>query len=367
MRHLCLLGLIVFLISANVFGQDFLLDIKDIKRKIDISLLDAHLKEPEKIELNGAVFSSFMTPPYPSIYEEVCPELEGSKSPYEVLLILSQSGPSVYPALDESSLHPPGLLNPKLQPPPEIPVQIIAVKHEDLPVFLVDDPNHFKYKMVLKSESMSDQIHFISPYLEFKYSTGFKTNSPKPLLDNGNIDPATLNWVKRANLLLNLAPNVEINSDVTILETLVPDAPYAPGKEDQTPASLFDWTGLKFQRNSVNAKLGSTASLSHSIKLNVGLMMDSSPGKKTAGVMSSMDISIPNGSKILVFSSFKAPASLDFQKIPSNIIAPYGGGAGVEYETKHGIKIRGGVNGIGSKVPSIDAGIVIPADISPKR
>lgn len=345
-----------FLLSWQVSAQNFLSDIESIKYHLSNQELQYHLKNDKPIP--GVYFYSLMSGANPPI--DGCPEPEIKKSgpSFNVLFIL------------EDRPFAPNLM--KMQPDDRPMVHVVMVKTEGddqkgpppLPAAPTGGRPVEGAIVYFKQESMDELIAYSNELVEFKYVSGMQMQD-SPLFPGDPqsvpIDSTQVNWVKRANLRLHLSPMFHLRSDLQIQETL---GPSDPKKAD----SAGQMEKMTFHTNQVNVHVGTETHVTKRVTLRAGLEYEDSPAGMSAGVLSGVDIKIPAGGQLMVFSGYKAPidpgSSQFFLPVPG---MGQGGTAGVRYQMPNGIQFKAGVNGVGSQTPAVETGVAIPLDFSPKK
>jgi hypothetical protein len=360
MKYIYLIPLLLIFSGTRTFGQDsFVQDFTKIKEKLDIYLIDTHLNGPEKFALPAAVFTSFMTPQLSSSFLDECEKHQFKLLPYQVLLILE----------DTRKYHkaPSELLNESSDAliPTPYHLFLLQMKSEEQEIDLEKKYAEIRFL----DEILTEQIKFRSSLLSLTYSTGFKKNPTLLPLPDDHQFSRDLDWIKQAEVMLNLGPEFIVKGNLVMSEEIPSSLEEENKIKMDDIKSLFDLNGLRFETNSVNASLGTESAINESVKFNFSMLVDYQSGsEKTAGLVSSMDFSIPNGSRLLVYSSFKAPVSMIISKKSGNPeTRNLGGGAGIEFETSSGIKFRSGVDGLGTENPFINTGIIINSGKPPKK
>ncbi|HXH73589.1 MAG TPA: hypothetical protein VNJ08_01390 [Bacteriovoracaceae bacterium] len=329
----------LFLLSSPSWSQALPADMDAVKRNLSEEAVKLHLTYPgQSPGLPGVHFSSFM----PGLYTGLdCPDILPKNMQYEVLFIAEDK---------------PNIMNMHLPPA----VHVVMVKYDG------SKPKDQNPPIVqFKQETMKDVIHFANERVEFRYASGMKV-AGLPIMPNVSDDSTVsavkdstqVNWVKKAELQINITPRIHIKSGFQQQETL--------GPLDMKKAS--EWERMTFHTNHTNVQLGTETNITSKVTLKAGVTYDQTPGSRAGGILTGVDIKVPNGGQIMVFTSYKTainPGS-------PNFFAPVtgsnnGAGTGIMYRTPAGLELKGSVNGIGAGIPSVDAAVSIPFDLSPKR
>ncbi len=340
------LFLFILLGSFSLGAAEFVKNIEDIKREIDLSLLKYHLKDPTKNPLPGASFGSFLSYPAPSLMGEHCLEFDSQKTRIEVIMVLQNLFPTNPPLL---APEPKEEHNPNTE-------TIIFLVENNQPIDYEKDSSP-SYEVSFPSEFMEDKIKFAHKSLEFKYSTGYRLNqSSSP--QGAGVNTSDLEWLRKGNLKIDVLPSLRIDSEVLISESLQSQEGPIRGN---IISNLFSLEGIKFATNYVNVKVDASAQVSKKAKVNLSLNVDHQSGESSAALLSNIDFAIPNGARLMVFSNVKSPLNISGRVLESKT------DAGIELKTSKGIRFSGEVNDLGSGVPQIRGTISLPADFSPRE
>lgn len=358
-------SIIVFILFQSASAKEaFLKDIDSIKKSLDIYLVDTHLKVPHEFQIPIESFAIFAPLNLESSFLDACEKEERKFFPYEVILVFEDKKYDIYPTPKELREAASG--GPKDQN-----YYLFLLKYEKQLLDSNPDIDDRFIHVHFPNEVLTEQIKFQNSFAKFTYSTGFKRNFNLVPFISPNQNSKDLYWIKEAEVILDVSPEVLFKGNLKTEEEI--HSSTENKSEELTLENLksfFDLQGLKFETTSVNASLGTEASINSQIKISVSMLVDSGPEtqKKRAGIVSSIDFIIPDGSKLIIFSSFKAPVSSVLSgKANFETDNSVGGAAGIEYETSSGIKFRTGVQGIGSENPFVNTGIVIPSGKPPKK
>jgi len=330
---------LLFLFSTFELGAtEFVTDIENIKRELDHSILRLHLRDPSKNPIPGASFGSFLSDNSQSSLVDHCLEFDSRKINVEVLMILRNFFPKTLPPLAPEAKKKEDL-------------------NEEMIIFLVENSQPIDhdetlppaYEVALPSEFMEDKIKFAHKSLQFNYSTGYRMNQNSPS-QGRELNPNDLEWIRRGDLKIDLLPSLKIASQVLVSESLQTQNGPIRGN---VISSLFSLQGIKFETNYVSVKVDASAQVTQRAKVNLSFNVDHQGGESSAQLLSNVDFSIPNGSRLMVFSNVKSPLRIYGSVLDSSA------DAGIEFKTSKGLRLSGEVNQLGTGVPQVRGTILL--------
>jgi hypothetical protein len=116
---------------------------------------------------------------------------------------------------------------------------------------------------------------------------------------------------------------------------------------------------MNFHLNQVNANVLLNKPINEKLTAMTRAHYQGSNIGQSVGVLAGMDIKVPNGATLLVFSGYSNSDLPGYKTKHSLLAAPSGGEVGAKYKTKSGTEFNGVLRGISSE-PSVNAGVKIP-------
>jgi hypothetical protein len=117
---------------------------------------------------------------------------------------------------------------------------------------------------------------------------------------------------------------------------------------------------INFHLNQVNANVGLEKSLSQNVTGLTNLSYQGSNIGQSISALAGMNIKIPSGAQLLVFTGYTNADLAGYQTKHSLLGTPTGAQVGAKYTTKGGVEFGGAVRSISGGKASVNATIKIP-------
>lgn len=351
MRKFLVFGLLI-LISCGAFAQNFIYDVESIKRYLGQHHLTLQLKHPDKDGVPGVVFTDYM--PQHSLFG-ICPPGFGMKLKgphYEVLMVLEEGNSMMRMRKDKKDA-----------------VHVLLVKLPEEEATAAKTQNYVETRSVVDGytirfnrENMDEVIHWSNERVEIIYATGMQITDGKQGADEEvsvTADPSKVKWVKRGDLNLHLIPGFKLNGNFVIQETL---------GNPNTPAKQSEWQRMQFHTNQVDVQVGPEVKINDKVQVTGKVTYEDSASGKALGVFSGLDVKLPKGAQLMLFTSYKTPVLGPYVLPTAPLSTTAGGAAGVKVRLPSGGPTFDiGVSGVGTERPFMQGGISIPLEKKPKK